>query len=496
LDKNQSQAVADIKLLQRKIERERKARQSAEQQLEIYSRELYQTNQSLQKSLADTKKKHAELEYRIKASFDVSSDLTWSDMFENIVSLTGKFFKAEYGINVVFDEHKLQIGSKPLIWSADGCWSENPELEAFFYKYLPSVQSSVSPKWFITPIKQGDIVNCQSFRWAVCISFQLENNSLALIGFLTKIEFLDEVALHVLEIAKSHLQSAIKMRLADAIIDRRNIQLQETAIDLEETKKQLIQSEKMSSLGQLAAGVAHEMNNPLGYIRANLQVLDDYLQEFKRIFESIEEKVNLTGSLSKQEFNDIAKIKEMDFLLEDSNLILKTNLRGVERIKEIVDDLRAFSYADTDIHKQISIYDCVNKALRIVANEFKYQHQVINELENTLPRVLGNYGQLQQVFVNLLINSADSMPKGGIIKIYSELDKRHLSIHFKDNGVGMGEKTKKKIFNPFFTTKPVGHGTGLGLSVSYAILESHQVSISVDSELGKGSCFTLRFPID
>ena len=88
------------------------------------------------------------------------------------------------------------------------------------------------------------------------------------------------------------------------------------------------------------------------------------------------------------------------------------------------------------------------------------------------------------------------MPKGGIIKIYSELDKRHLSIHFKDNGVGMGEKTKKKIFNPFFTTKPVGHGTGLGLSVSYAILESHQVSISVDSELGKGSCFTLRFPID
>jgi two-component system NtrC family sensor kinase len=496
LDKNQSQEVADIKLLQRKIERERKARQIAEQQLEVYSREIYQTNQSLKKSLGYAKKKHAEIEYLTKASNDVSSELTLSDILENTVSLTGKFFKAEYGINVIFDEQKLQIGSKPLIWSPDDSWSENSELEAFFFKYFPSAQSSVSPEWFIIPIKYGDRVSSQNFRWVVCINFQLENDSVVWIGFLTNIEFLDEVALHVLEIAKSHLQSAIRMRLADARIDRRNIQLQETAIDLEETRKQLIQSEKMSSLGQLAAGVAHEMNNPIGYIQANLQVLDDYLQEFKSIFTSLEEKVNLSGSLSKQEFNDVAKIKEMDFLLEDSNLILKTNLRGVERIKEIVDDLRSFSHAGDDIHKQISIYDCVNTALRVVANEFKYQHQVINELENTLPKVLGNYGQLQQVFINLLINSAHSMPNGGIIKIYSELDKHHLLLHFKDSGVGMDEKTKKQIFNPFFTTKPIGQGTGLGLSVSYAILESQNVGISVHSELGKGSCFTLRFPID
>jgi C4-dicarboxylate-specific signal transduction histidine kinase len=316
------------------------------------------------------------------------------------------------------------------------------------------------------------------------------------IGFLSKIESLDEEALHILEVAKGHLLSGIRQHLSDETIALRNTQLQQTADHLQNTQKQLIQSEKMASLGQLAAGVAHEINNPIGYIRSNLQTLDDYIKEFKLTFKLLEEKIYLNGSLSKQEFNKTVKKKEMNFLLADAELIVKSDQDGIQRIKEIVVGLKSFSHTADDNLKHISIYECVDNALRIVANEFKYQHQVINELETTLPKVLNNYGKLQQVFVNLLINSAHAMPEGGTMRIHSELHQRYLLIHVEDNGIGMDEKTKSQIFNPFFTTKPVGKGTGLGLSVSYAILETQNISIEVTSELGKGTRFTLGFRLD
>jgi two-component system NtrC family sensor kinase len=496
LDKNPPQKALDIQLLKRKIEREKKARQLAEQQLEVYSREIYQTNLSLKKSLDYAKKKNAEIEYLTKASCDVSSELTLFDILQSTVALTGRFFNAAHGINAIFDGQKVQRNSKPLIWSSGGFWDQNIELQSFFFKHFPLERAGASPEWLIMPIDENDKIEGQSFRWIVCINFELGNDSSVWIGFLSKSELIDEEALNVLEIAKGHLQSGIRRRLSDARTVRRNIEFQETATHLEDARKQLIQSEKMASLGELAAGVAHEINNPIGFIRANLQVLDDYLKEFKNTFKFIEEKVNLTGSLSEQEFTDIANKQDLNFLLEDADSILKSNQEGVERVKEIVESLKSFSHAGDNNLKQISIYECVDTALRVVANEFKYQHQIINELEKTLPNILSNYGQLQQVFVNLLINSAHSMPDGGTLKIYSELSGQHLLIHVEDTGVGMDEQTKNQIFNPFFTTKPVGKGTGLGLSVTYAILEAQHISIVVDSTLGKGTCFTLGFTVD
>ena len=290
--------------------------------------------------------------------------------------------------------------------------------------------------------------------------------------------------------------SGIRQHLSDETIALRNTQLKQTVAHLQTTQEQLIQSEKMASLGQLAAGVAHEINNPIGYIRSNLQTLYDYIKEFKLTFKLLEEKIYLNGHLSRHEFNETLKKKEIDFLLTDAELIVKSNQDGIQRIKEIVEGLKSFSHVSDDNLKQISIYDCVDKALHVVANEFKYQHTIINELQTTLPKVLNNYGKLQQVFVNLFINSAHAMPEGGTIRIHSELYQQYLLIHVEDNGIGMDQKTKSQIFNPFFTTKPAGKGTGLGLSVSYAILETQNISIEVESELGKGTCFTLGFLIN
>jgi two-component system NtrC family sensor kinase len=299
--------------------------------------------------------------------------------------------------------------------------------------------------------------------------------------------------LHILEVAKGHLISGIRQHLSDETIALRNTQLKQTIVNLQNTQKQLIQSEKMASLGQLAAGVAHEINNPIGYIRSNLQTLYDYIKDLTLTFKLLEEKICINGHLSQQEFDDAVKKKELAFLLADAELIVKSNQDGIQRIKDIVEGLKSFSHTSDDNLKQISIYECVDDALHVVANEFKYQHQIINELETTLPMVLNNYGKLQQVFVNLLINSAHAMPEGGVMKIHSELYQQYLLIHVEDNGIGMDEKTRSQIFNPFFTTKPVGKGTGLGLSVSYAILETQNVSIEVESELGKGTRFTLGF---
>jgi two-component system NtrC family sensor kinase len=501
MDKEQATPITDIELLKRQICRERKARQLAEKQLEVHSREVYLAKQSLRKSLDYTKKKQAEIDYLSKASYYFASELTLIDILQNTVSLTGKFFNAEYGIKAIFNKQKLNKGSKALIWSSNDGWNENPKLQSFFLKHLPlnrlpSEQYYAAPHWFITQIDKEDVVEDQTFRWIVFINLELENNSSVWIGFLTKVEYLDEEALNILEVAKNHLLSAIRGRLSDDKITLRNIQLQETNVHLQETRKQLIQSEKMASLGQLAAGVAHEINNPIGYICSNLQTLDDYLQELALTFKLFEEKIQTNGSLSKQEFNETAKKMGIDFLLADAGLIVKSNKEGIERVKEIVKGLKSFSHIDDDNLKKISIYECVDSALQVVANKFKYEHHVINALGAALPSVLSNYGKLQQVFVNLLINSAQAMPEGGIIRIYSELHKDLLLIHVEDNGIGMNKRTKSQIFDPFFTTKPVGEGTGLGLSVSYAILESQKISVKVKSTLGEGTCFTLGFSLD
>jgi signal transduction histidine kinase len=501
LDKNQLIPISDIERLKQQIDREKNARELAERQLEVYSREINLANECLKKSLNDTKKKQAEIEYLTEASYDFSSKLSLINILQNTVSLTGKFFNAEYGIKAIFNKGKLKNGSNALIWSSNNGWGENLELQSFFFKHLPlerlpSDRYYAAPHWFITPLNEEDAVGDQNFQWIIYINLQLESNNSVWIGFLSKIESLDEEALHILEVAKGHLLSGIRQHLSDETIALRNTQLQQTADHLQNTQKQLIQSEKMASLGQLAAGVAHEINNPIGYIRSNLQTLDDYIKEFKLTFKLLEEKIYLNGSLSKQEFNKTVKKKEMNFLLADAELIVKSNQDGIQRIKEIVVGLKSFSHTADDNLKHISIYECVDNALRIVANEFKYQHQVINELETTLPKVLNNYGKLQQVFVNLLINSAHAMPEGGTMRIHSELHQRYLLIHVEDNGIGMDEKTKSQIFNPFFTTKPVGKGTGLGLSVSYAILETQNISIEVTSELGKGTRFTLGFRLD
>jgi len=253
---------------------------------------------------------------------------------------------------------------------------------------------------------------------------------------------------------------------------------------LKKTQQQLIHNEKMVSLGQLAAGVAHEINNPLSYLSSNLETLQDYINQYEAIIDkSFIDKTSVSTD-----------IDELNYLKEDSKELLLACLNGVKRVADIVTNLKQFSKKGSSEFSPTNLVDVIEDSLAIVTNKIKYKHNVSISHKSDKLIVDGNFGQLQQVFVNLFINAIDAMPERGSLSIQTSSSDNEVIIVVKDNGIGMKDDTKTRIFEPFYTTKDESKGTGLGLSVSYAIITKHNGSITVDSSVGKGTTFTLIFP--
>lgn len=268
-------------------------------------------------------------------------------------------------------------------------------------------------------------------------------------------------------------------------------------LQLQEAQTHLIQSEKMASIGQLAAGVAHEINNPLGYIYSNLNNLKQYIQDLIQAAELAE---RLTQQLPADNA-DVASFKQfkqtvdLNFLKEDAIDLVEESLEGASRAKKIVQDLRDFSRIDKQERAVFDLEAGMDATLNIVNNELKYKAEIVKEYAGLKPfECVG--AQLNQVFMNLLVNAAQAIEEFGKITIrtgYQDAD--WLWVEIEDTGKGMSEATKAKIFDPFFTTKPVGQGTGLGLSLSYKIIKDHQGRIELDSQPGQGTRFRLYLPI-
>lgn len=264
---------------------------------------------------------------------------------------------------------------------------------------------------------------------------------------------------------------------------------------------QLIQSEKMASLGQLAAGIAHEINNPIGFIMSNLDTLTEYLAVLSQVlssYQAYEAAVASVGNAAETQARQIQELKEQedfDFIIGDTKSILEQSREGVVRIKEIVQNLKSFSRADEDDIKDASINDCIENTLKIVWNELKYKCQVHKEYGN-LPMISCYPSQLNQVFMNLLVNAAQAIPEQGDIFIRTTASETDIEISIADTGQGIPESYRSQIFDPFFTTKPLGSGTGLGLAIVYGIVQKHRGHISVESTLGRGTTFRLILPLE
>ena len=265
-------------------------------------------------------------------------------------------------------------------------------------------------------------------------------------------------------------------------------------------KAQLLQSQKMESIGTLAGGIAHEINNPIGFVYSNLGSLQEYLVDFMdllKLYHGLEVFVDTSDKKIKQVIDEIeAKKKEVDleFLLSDLPGLVSDTLEGAERVRGIVQNLKDFSHVDSAILEPTDLNEGLKKTLKLLAAELKYKVELKTEF-GLLKMVDGFPQQLNQVFLNLILNAAQSIETKGTISITTEMDKDFAVIKIKDTGCGISEENLSRLFEPFFTTKDVGKGTGLGLAVSYNIIKKHQGKILVDSKLGVGTQFTLRLPL-
>jgi two-component system NtrC family sensor kinase len=291
------------------------------------------------------------------------------------------------------------------------------------------------------------------------------------------------------------LQDRTEVRRVQRELELNYERIKQTNSRLEEAQNQLLQSEKMASIGQLAAGVAHEINNPIGFVSSNLGSLRGYVEPVFGLLALLKDvpRDDLPAGL-RDELARLDKAVDLEFVQEDLPQLLNESEDGLLRVKKIVQDLKDFSRVDHADWQDADINAGLDSTLNVVMNEVKYKAEVRKDYA-LLPPVRCIAAQLNQVFMNLIVNAAHAIPERGTITLTTRVEGECVCVEIADTGSGMSEEVKRRIFEPFFTTKPVGQGTGLGLSLSFSIVQKHGGRIEVDSEPGVGTRFKVWIPI-
>jgi signal transduction histidine kinase len=275
------------------------------------------------------------------------------------------------------------------------------------------------------------------------------------------------------------------------------IKLEATVNDLKSAQQQLIQSEKMASIGQLAAGVAHEINNPIGFSISNLSMLSEYVDSLLTLDNFL---VNQLDSIKENElaktYQQLRQQEDIDYINNDIKSLLSETNNGLNRVKDIVSNLSKISHCGGNQKELYDVNSLIEESLKVVWNELKYCVTVNQELTE-LPKVYCYPSAINQVLMNMFINAAHATKKDGVLKVSTLIDQesKYIIIKISDNGKGIPQAFIDKIFDPFFTTKAAGTGTGLGLSISFGIIKEHNGKIEVTSEENNGTTFTIYLPI-
>ncbi len=292
---------------------------------------------------------------------------------------------------------------------------------------------------------------------------------------------------------RTQLEQLIEQRTAE--LQHAHDQLLTTNHKLEEAHNQLLQTEKMASIGQLAAGVAHEINNPVAFVNSNLASLELYVQRLLKVIDAYDLNQDIFAQFPER-LQAVAAVKqevELDYLKNDIFALLSESREGLMRVKNIVQNLKDFSHVGTAEWQFADLHAGLESTLNIVNNEIKYKATVTKEY-GALPMIECLPLELNQVFMNMLVNAAHSIENRGEIIIRTGTRDDNIWVAFSDTGKGISPDNLVRIFDPFFTTKPVGQGTGLGLSLSYGIIQKHRGRIEVDSTVGVGTTFTIFLP--
>ena len=278
---------------------------------------------------------------------------------------------------------------------------------------------------------------------------------------------------------------------------RANEELKQLNARLSDAQDKLMQSEKLASIGQLAAGVAHEINNPIGFIFSNFGTLERYLDDLFQMLSAYEQaEPALAGTPVAAQLKALREKVELDFLKEDIPTLMNESKDGITRVRNIVQNLKDFSRVDTSQEWVLAdLHHGISSTLNIVNNEIKYKADVVKEF-GEIPDIECLPSELNQVFMNLLVNAVHSIQtERGLITIRTGTEGDTVWVDVEDNGGGIAKENLGRIFDPFFTTKAVGKGTGLGLSLSYGIVKKHFGQIDVFSEVGVGTRFRVSLPV-
>lgn len=291
------------------------------------------------------------------------------------------------------------------------------------------------------------------------------------------------------QLEESLIRKTENLERAQSELEKTNLDLIRSYAELQETQSTILQHEKMASIGQLAAGMAHEINNPAGFIISNLGSLDKYVVRIKEFMEYL-----MANPADEAQIAARRKELKIDYILDDIQALVAESLEGALRVKRLVQDLKSFSRVDQVECVMADVNECLESTLNIVWNELKYKARVVKDLGD-LPPTFCYPQQLNQVFMNILVNAGHAIEEKGEIRIVTRSIDDAILVTISDSGCGIPAEMVNRIFDPFFTTKDVGQGTGLGLSIAYDIVKKHDGEIEVNSEPGQGTTFSIRIPV-
>jgi len=393
----------------------------------------------------------------------------------------------------VLDLKTFLLNSKSVI-----CFSLDFEGNLLFYnegykRILGYTEKNIKDN-LINPLFQSLIINSKDiliFSGIITLKKIHLNSSYVcqIYKFSDELFFLCEYdGLEVETLFKKMSSNSLSINNINRELIKKEIMLKNAILQKKEVQAMLIHSEKMNALGQLVAGIAHEINNPMSYVMANVEIMGQYLCSIQKLFEdSKKEKI--------EKIQNLREKYDMDYILEDFTALQKSTLEGGERIKKIVSELRDFSRIDVSEKSVCSIGQCIMSALNIVKSEIKVNAINLDLNFSEIPDIECYPAQLNQVFLNIIINAVQAAGNNGQITINLNEKNNLILIEVKDNGPGISDVIKNKIFEPFFTTKPPGKGVGLGLSLSYRIIKDmHNGEIYFNSIVGKGTTFTISIP--
>jgi len=305
-------------------------------------------------------------------------------------------------------------------------------------------------------------------------------------------DLLSAEVMHMLE--RTELMQSLNKSNQALILEK--AEQQKLITQLQDAQSHLLQSDKMASIGQLAAGVAHEINNPIGFVYSNLGTLNKYVQDLFGMLDKYEQaETAIPEAEIRTQLQSARKKLDIAFLKEDLGALMAESKDGITRVKNIVQNLKDFSHVDAaDEWKYADLHEGIDSTLNIVNNEIKYKAEVVKEYGD-IPQVECLPSQLNQVFMNLLVNASHAIEERGLITVRTGQTGEEAWVEIADTGKGIAAENLQKIFDPFFTTKPIGKGTGLGLSLSYGIIQKHNGRIEVQSEIGKGTTFRIWLPL-